>query len=150
MTILRPAIKGQKVGGVPILGNSLSSLKIVGTELPVISLCNYPAHKTNHTIFQFSHILRWSTLCGVFLSKYIYFSPITSSTNSLEMKQEPQIHQQQLLVCLLFKVPVMTRHSRVLFAIDVWSAPRSANGPSLSSLPSLQSVLHTATQSIFS
>ena len=43
--------KGQKVGGAPIPRNLRPFSKIIIIFLPLISLWNYPAYKTNHPIF---------------------------------------------------------------------------------------------------
>ena len=58
MTILRSTIKGQKVGGGPVPENPYPFLKRVEITLPLISLWNYSAHKTNHAYFGASHLLR--------------------------------------------------------------------------------------------
>ena len=45
ITVLRPTIKGQKVGSDPIPRNLHPFPKILGIILPLISLWNYPAYK---------------------------------------------------------------------------------------------------------
>ena len=45
MTVLRPAIKGQKVGSGPVPRNLHPFPQITGIIFPLISLWNYPAHK---------------------------------------------------------------------------------------------------------
>ena len=52
LTVPRLIINGQKVGGGPIPGNLHSFSKVVGTILPLISLWNFPTHKTHHPISQ--------------------------------------------------------------------------------------------------
>ena len=70
MTILRSTIKGQKVGGGPVPGNPYPFLKRVEITLPLISLWNYSAHKTNHAIFRgLSTFWDSTTLLSMFLSK---------------------------------------------------------------------------------
>ena len=47
MTILRPTIKGQKVGSSPIPGDPLPFSQIARIILSLLSLWNYPAHKNS-------------------------------------------------------------------------------------------------------
>ena len=63
----KPTIKGQKVGGGLIPWNFCPFSKIVGI-FPFVSLWNYPALKTIPYLGA-SHLLRWSTLCGVCFSQ---------------------------------------------------------------------------------
>ena len=54
--------KDQGVGGDPVPGNSHPFPKIVGIILPLISIWNCPAHKTNHATFCSSTCpLQWPT-----------------------------------------------------------------------------------------
>ena len=73
LTVPRLIIKGQKVGRGPIPGNLHSFSELVGTILPLISLWNFPAHRTNHPISQslwpseMAHTLWNVFLRGLFL-----------------------------------------------------------------------------------
>jgi len=63
MTVQRPTIKGQKVGGAPIPGNCHSFSKIVRISLPFISIWNYQPIKTNHPPYLWLFSLFKKTLC---------------------------------------------------------------------------------------
>ena len=60
MTVLRQTMKGQKVGGGPSSRNPCPFSKLVGVILLLISLWNYPAHKTNHP--RTSLVVQWLRL----------------------------------------------------------------------------------------
>ena len=83
MTVLRPIIKGQKVGSSLIPGNLHPFLKIIGILLPLIAYEIAQSIKTNHTIFWVSHLLRWPTFCRVcFFLNLTYLPIICLSLNS--------------------------------------------------------------------
>ena len=76
MTVLKPTMKGQKVGGGPILGNPCPFSKIVGIILPLIKVkvivfhscltlgdhvnCSPPVSSV-HGIFQ-ARVLEWGAI----------------------------------------------------------------------------------------
>ena len=70
MTVLRPTIKGQKVGSGPVPGNLGPFPKIVGIIFPLISLWNYTAHKNwpRHISGPLAFLDGPHSVCGVCIS----------------------------------------------------------------------------------
>ena len=94
MAVSRLTIKGQRVDGGPNPGNLHPFSKIARIILPLISLWNYPTPKN-----QPPHIspLRSTAFClwTVYLSKWIYFLPITLCLDEflLYWDKEPELQQ---------------------------------------------------------